>query len=247
MLFCPVGGGEKAMKKGLLLVLILVLTLSVGAFAFQNEPEGFSRLSFGGLIGRYTPSFGELKDYLDLSSSTPWEADLDFEGRGVRGLIVEYAIAHNFKFRGQWSAFNTQISIKNGRGWTAYKANYSLNVNAYTVSGIYTISPEKTLSYYIGAGLGRFVTEFEWDEVLWRRGSPAKWSRGGETEKPILFQMLAGFRLGTGPVTLQGEVYILPKVRMEDFRSVLKYDGQRIEGITIDLSGRWSVGMVVRL
>jgi hypothetical protein len=58
---------------------------------------------------------------------------------------------------------------------------------------------------------------------------------------------LTGFRLGTGPITLQVEVNILPKVRMEDFRSVREYDGQRIEGITIDLSGMWSVGLVVRL
>jgi hypothetical protein len=58
---------------------------------------------------------------------------------------------------------------------------------------------------------------------------------------------LTGFRLGTGPVILQGEVHILPKVRMEDFRSVREYDGQRIEGITIDLSGMWSAGVIIRL
>ena len=233
-------------KTTLVLLLVLVLTLSVGAFAFQDEPDGFRRLSFGGLIGHYTPTFGELKDYLNLSS-TFWKADLDFEGGGVRGLIMEYAITRNFKLRGQWSTFNTQINVKDGYGWTGYKAKYDLNVNAYTVSGIYTITPEKALSYYIGAGLGQFMTEFQWDETISIRASPVWWSRGEETEKPILFQILAGFRLGTGPVTLQGEVYILPKVRMEDFRSVREYDGQRIEGITIDLSGMWSVGLVVRL
>lgn len=234
------------MKKGLSLVLVLVLILSVGAFAFQNEPDGFRRLSFGGLIGQYTPSFGELKDYLNLSSDF-WEADLDFEGGEVRGLIVEYAITRNFKLRGEWSTLNTQISVKDGYGWTGYKAKYNLNVNASTVSGIHTITPEKALSYYIGAGLGQFMTKFQWDETISIRASPVWWSRGEETERPILFQILAGFRLGTGPVILQGEVYILPKVRMEDFRSVREYDGQRIEGITIDLSGMWSVGAVVRL
>jgi len=233
-------------KTILVLLLVLVLTLSAGAFAFQNEPDGFRRLSFGGLIGQYSPIFGELKDYLNLSGDF-WNADLGLEDGGVQGLIVEYAITRNFKLRGQWSTFNTQISVKDGHGWTAYKAKYNLNVNAYTVSGIYTITPEKALSYYIGAGLGQFKTEFQWDETIWRRGSPALWSRGEETERPILFQILAGFRLGTGPVTLQVKVHILPKVRMEDFRSVREYDGQRIEGITIDLSGMWSVGLVVRL
>ncbi len=228
------------------LLIVLVLSLSLGTFAFQNEQDGFSRLSFGGLIGQYTPNFGELKDYLNLSSDF-WNADLGLEGGAVQGLIVEYAITRNFKLRGQWSTFNTQINVKDGHGWTAYKAKYNLNVNAYTVSGIYTITPEKALSYYIGAGLGQFMTKFQWNETIWRRGSPAWWSRGEETERPILFQILAGFRLGTGAVILQGEVYILPKVRMEDFRSVREYDGQRIEGITIDLSGMWSAGVIIRL
>ena len=234
------------MKKGLFLVLVLVLALSLGSFAFQNEPDGFRRLSFGGLIGRYSRNFGELKDYLVLSS-TFWGADLDFEGEEMRGLIVEYAITRNFKLRGEWSTSNTQISVKDGHGWTAYKAKYNLNVNASTVSGIYTFTPEKALSYYIGAGLGQFTTEFQWDETISIRASPALWSRGEETERPILFQILAGFTLGTGPVTLQVEVHILPKVRMEDFRSVREYDGQRIEGITIDLSGVFSIGAIIRL
>ena len=233
------------MKKGSLLLLVLVMTLSVGAFAFQNEPDGFRRLSFGGLIGRYR-NFGELKDYLVLSS-TFWRADLGFEGEEMRGLIVEYAITRNFKLRGEWSTSNTQINVKDGKGWTGYKAEYDLNVNAYIVSGIYTFTPEKALSYYIGAGLGQFKTNFQWDEIISIRASPRWWSRGEEIERPILFQILTGFRLGTGPVTLQVEVHILPKVRMEDFRSVREYDGQRIEGITIDLSGMWSVGLVVRL
>jgi|GEM_PF-4964628 len=232
-------------KTTLVLLLFLVLTLSVGAFAFQNEPEGFRRLSFGGLIGRYG-NFGELRDYLVLSS-TFWGADLGFEGEEMRGLIVEYAITRNFKLRGEWSTSNTQINVKDGHGWTAYKAEYNLNVNAYIVSGIYTFTPEKALSYYIGAGLGQFKTKFQWDETISIRASPRWWSRGEETERPILFQILTGFRLGTGPVILQVEVNILPKVRMGDFRSVREYDGQRIEGITIDLSGMWSAGVIIRL
>jgi len=35
------------MKKGLLLMLVLVLALTVGAFAFQNEPEGFRGVEWG--------------------------------------------------------------------------------------------------------------------------------------------------------------------------------------------------------
>lgn len=230
----------------LFVVAVLVLALSVGAFAFQNEPNGFRRLSFGGLIGRYSPNFGELKDYLNLSIDF-WEADLNLEGGIVQGAIVEYAITRNFKFRGEWSAFNSQISVKDGHGWTGYKAEYELNVSSYTVSGIHTIAPEKALSCYIGAGLGRFMTKFQWDETISIRGSPVWQSRGEESESPIGFQALAGIRLGTGTVFLQAEVHILPKVRMEDFQSVRHYDGKRIEGIAIDLSGIFSVGAVIKL
>ena len=35
------------MKKGLILAVVLVLALSLGAFAFQNEPEGFRGLKWG--------------------------------------------------------------------------------------------------------------------------------------------------------------------------------------------------------
>jgi opacity protein-like surface antigen len=167
-------------KTTLVLLLVLVMTLSVGAFAFQNEPDGFRRLSFGGLIGRYR-NFGELKDYLVLSS-TFWRADLGFEGEEMRGLIVEYAITRNFKLRGEWSTSNTQINVKDGKGWTGYKAEYNLNVNASTVSGIYTFTPEKALSYYIGAGLGQFKTNFQWDEIISIRASPRWWSRGEERD-----------------------------------------------------------------
>lgn len=121
------------MKKSLSSVLVLVLTLSVGTFAFENEQDGFSRLSFGGLIGRYTNNFGELKDYLVLSS-TFWGADLDFEGEEMRGLIVEYAITGNFKLQGEWNTCNTQINVKDGHGWTAYKAEYNLNEDVFLKS-----------------------------------------------------------------------------------------------------------------
>lgn len=74
------------MKKGaLLLAVILVLALSLGAVAFQSEPEGFRGLSFEGLVGRYSPNFGELKDYFGLSSAFR-EVSLNLEGGEERFL-----------------------------------------------------------------------------------------------------------------------------------------------------------------
>ncbi len=225
------------MKKVICLAVIFLVTLGLSAFAFQNEPEGFQGLNFGGLVGRYSPNFGELKDYLDVASDF-WEADLSFGEKTMYGLTVEYEIIPNFKVRGEWNGFNTQISVKDGHGWTGYRAKYELNLNSYTVSGIHMVTSEKPVSWYIGAGLGQFRTNFQWDEVISIRGSPVWSSTGKETERPIGFQVLAGIRLGTGAVFLQGEArYLFAQVRMEDFQSVREYDGRRIEAITIDLSG----------
>lgn len=83
------------MKKGLWLVLVLLLALSVGAFAFQNEPEGFRGLKWGDPPGEdmvfkfedsqlshaYTRptdklSIGDAKfTYIDYSFYTPSEGD----------------------------------------------------------------------------------------------------------------------------------------------------------------------------
>jgi len=53
-------------KKGLLLVAVLVLALSVGAFAFQNEPDGFRGLKWGDPVGEemeYRDDLGGSKNY----------------------------------------------------------------------------------------------------------------------------------------------------------------------------------------
>ncbi len=38
---------QSSSEKGLLLVLVLILALPLGAFAFQNEPDGFRGLKWG--------------------------------------------------------------------------------------------------------------------------------------------------------------------------------------------------------
>ena len=63
------------------------------------------------------------------------------------GAAVEYEITPNSKLRGEWNSFNAETSDSDGVGWRAYEAEYKLNVNAYTLSGIYTMTLPK--SHYL--------------------------------------------------------------------------------------------------
>jgi len=218
------------MKKKI--VGLLGAGLLVCAFSLLSGPAQ-AALNFGGLVGWYSPSLGEVKDYLDVVNAF-WDTDLKLEAGVMRGVAVEYELTPNFKLRGEWNGFSAETSDHDGYGWAGYKAEYKLNVNAYTLSGICTMSPEQSLPHYIGAGLGQFRTKIQWDETISIRGTPEWFTTGSQTEGPIGFHVFVGIRLGTGILLLRGEArYILAKVKMEDF------EGLRgpVSGTTIDLGG----------
>ena len=225
----------------------LVVSLGTGALVLVFGlllSSAQAALSFGGLVGRYNPNFSELNDYLDSSAPPEWGIDLEFEGRVMNGAAVEYEITPNFRLRGEWNSFNAGTSDSNGGGMFGYRAEYKLNVNAYTFSGIYTMSPAKPISPYIGAGVGQFMTKFQWEEIEFYTGTPWLTSTGSETEGPIGFQVLSGVGFQTGTLLLWGEArYISAEVEMKNFQS---HDGS-VSGITIDLSGLFlNVGTVIR-
>jgi len=75
------------MKKGLSLVLVLVLILSVGAFAFQNEPEGFRGLKWG------DPPTEDMKFLLDSDDMKAYTLPDD---KMYLGDVTLYRIAYMF-------------------------------------------------------------------------------------------------------------------------------------------------------
>ncbi len=75
------------MKKVLSLVLVLVLALSVGAFAFQNEPEGFRGLKWG------DPSTEDMKFLLDSDDMKAYTLPDD---KMYLGDVTLYRIAYMF-------------------------------------------------------------------------------------------------------------------------------------------------------
>ncbi|TKJ44509.1 hypothetical protein CEE35_07625 [Candidatus Aerophobetes bacterium Ae_b3b] len=239
-------GKEKITKKRIIGFLgAIALVWAIGLF---SDPA-LAALSFGGLVGWYSPNFGEINDYL-THRNTIWDTDWKFEEGMMYGAAVEYEITPNFKLRGEWNGFNAETSDSDGVGWMGYHAEYKLNLNAYTLSGIYTVSPKEALSPYIGIGLGQFMTKFRWDETRSIRGTPVDTSTGSETEGPIGFQALIGIEFGTETLLLWGEArYISAKVEMEDFESlgwVSLLDG-RVSGTTIDLGGLFlNVGAIIR-
>ena len=199
--------------------------------------------NLGGLVGWHSPNFGEVNDYL-AHRNTIWDTDLEFEGGVMYGAAVEYEFTPNFKLRGEWNGFNSETSDSVDYVLEWYDAEYKLNVNAYTLSGIYTMSPEKSLSPYVGAGVGQFMTRFQRLETALLEGTPLLTSSGSETEGPFGFQVLMGIEFGTGILLLRGEArYISAQVKMEDFES---YDGS-VSSTTIDLGGLFlNVGAIIR-
>jgi len=75
------------MKKVLSLVLVLVLALSVGAFAFQNEPEGFRGLKWG------DPPTEDMKFLLDSDDMKAYTLPDD---KMYLGDVTLYRIAYMF-------------------------------------------------------------------------------------------------------------------------------------------------------
>ena len=89
------------MRKGLLLVLVLVLALTVGAFAFQNEPDGFRGLKWGDPVG-------EEMEYLDdLGGSDAKGREIEEGNMLLVGLIAPI-ISAGCALLAVWMAYRTR-------------------------------------------------------------------------------------------------------------------------------------------
>lgn len=83
----------------------VALVWAIGLF---SDPA-LAALSFGGLVGWYSPNFGEVNSYL-AHRNTIWDTDWKFEEGIMYGAAVEYEITPNFKLRGEWNSFNAETS-----------------------------------------------------------------------------------------------------------------------------------------
>jgi opacity protein-like surface antigen len=164
------------------------------------------------------------------------------------GAGVEYEITPNFRLRGEWAGFNTDTSDSVSYfGWGSYEGEFKLAVNAYTLSGIYRMSPEESLSPYIGAGIGQFKAKLEQGEsgslppLTWVSVYPPP----SETGEAIGFQALMGIEFGTEKFLLRGEArYISAEVEIEDFWG--GYDSL-VSDTKVDLGGLFlNVGAIIR-
>jgi hypothetical protein len=217
------------------------LVLVLGLFSGSAQAE----LKFGGLVGWYSPNFGEINDYLDWENDF-WGTDLQFEGGMAYGAALEYGITPNFRLRGEWNGFKSETSetIEIDPGELNWE--YKLNVNTYLLSVVYMGSPGQSVSPYMGVGVGQFMTKFQWEyplvylmpvvtpgqgeetAILPQSNGPSTYS-GSETQGPIGFQVFVGIEAGTRAFSFRGEArYISAEAEMNEFP----------EGdISIDLSG----------
>ncbi|MBA7684760.1 hypothetical protein ES703_93169 [subsurface metagenome] len=121
-------------------------------------------LNFGGLVGWYNPTYGEVNEDLEGLNQrfgTSWEL-----GSGLAwGLNINYALSPNWRIRGEYFAFSSKTSdsysgVTHGHDVDIdYEIKASLG--ALILSGIYRFSPDKAFSPYAGVGIGLFSTELK--------------------------------------------------------------------------------------
>lgn len=199
------------MKKTAWFVVLVLILLGLTAPALAEE----NKWSFGGLLGWYSPDYGEVNDKLHEINDY-WRTDLGLDSGPILGLTASYQFSPNFRLRGEIAKFRAETSDTGtlSGGYWYYWWYYSweetlefdgeLIVTPVIVSGVYIFpemsSPKFSLRPYLGAGIGQFITKgkvsakYEYDEWLdsyhiYHEEWPIE---DEDTDKPLGIQLLGG-------------------------------------------------------
>lgn len=190
---------------------------------FSGSAQG--ALNFGGLVGWYNPTYGEVNDDLESVNErlgTNWE----LKDGLAWGLNLNYDFSPNWRIRGEYFSFRSKTSDSYS-GLVPYTdvdvdIDYEVqaNLGALILSGIYRFSPDKAFCPYAGLGIGLFSTELKTKA----RGEGSYYSyyqawAGNVNESqsddasPVGFQLLAGAEYKAGKnLSIVGELrYISAK------------------------------------
>lgn len=207
------------MKKVVCFVILVLLLLGLGTAQAQIVDE--KKWSFGGVFGWYSPSYGEINDWLEEINKY-WKTDLGLGGGPIVGLTASYALTPNLSLRGEIARFRSETSDKatlSGSEWWYWYYNWEetlkfdgeMTVIPVIFTLVYTfpeIFPQEfdalqqkfSLRPYLGVGVGQFVTtakgsaKYTYDEWLngWHLYHDEWQIKDEDTDKPFGVQLLGG-------------------------------------------------------
>lgn len=194
---------QKAMRKGKVFVLALL------ALWFFVVPAGGSFWVKGNGF-YYSPNYGDLKEELqeaapnyhvwkDLSPGTGLNLSLGYDFTKNWGLRLD-----TFKFTG----------IADYHRLTNPSTYYFVTSTSPTLlSIVYRVLPESKLSYYLGAGIGIFASEFTVESNTYEDAH--------YTDSPIGWQALVGTEYRFSQFVLSSEVrYLSAKAEYPGYRCI---------------------------
>ena len=197
---------------------VLVLVLGVGSTPARAE------LSLKILGGQYNLPLGRVNGDFDEHWNNDWGTDFEFKAGAIYGLALGYDVGPRFEIRLEGHYFESKTGDTYYHSWQGssgfwehyHHDQFRLTVTPVIISGIYKFSP-----FYVGAGVGSFLSKLQWvgeyDEHL--NGSLwDSYSLGmSDTDSPVGLVVLAGFSFGGRRVSLNLEAryVMLAKAKLE--------------------------------
>ena len=230
----------------------LVAGALVCAFSLVSGPAR-AALNFGGLVGWYNPTYGEVNEDLEGLNQrfgTSWEL-----GSGLAyGLNLNYALSPNWRIRGEYFAFSSKTSDSYSGVIHGHDVDIDYEIKAslgaLILSGIYRFSPDKAFSPYAGVGIGSFSTELKteatgegsyyWHYQDWEGNVNTSQS---DKAAPIGFQFLGGVEYKIGEnLSILGELRYINAKATALLEGEGPGDNPYNDGEDIDWSG-FSLGL----
>jgi hypothetical protein len=197
---------------------VLVLVLGVASTPARAE------LSLKILTGQYSPHLRKINEDFDEHWNNERGTDFEFKAGVIYGLALGYDVGPRFEIRleGHYCESETgdtfYHSWQDSRGFYEHYHHdqFRLTVTPVIISGIYKFPP-----FYVGAGVGSFLSKLQWvgeyDEYL--NGSLwHSYSLGtSDTDSPVGLVVLAGFRFGGRLVSfnLEARYVMVAKAKLE--------------------------------
>ncbi len=203
---------------------------------FLIPAPGQAGLNLGIFTGYYLPSFGRINEELVQYYNNVYGTNLKLRDGLVSGVQVELEFPSAFKIRAERFSFKATTQDSYSVDSTPYRqeVDYGRKVatDPFFISGIWDVSLEESLSFYLGCGVGTFptyvrlfrTTKYYSGSTLVSQESWANWQRS----EPIGFQYLGGFRYTfKDGLTISGEMkfFAVTSADLDNLPTSVDWDG----------------------